>query len=325
MGHTAWVFRFFDPVVQPLLDATKASVVTEVGSDRGPGTEMLAEWCRHHGAALHVIDPNPKYNVDEWAARWPGVVHFHLDLSLNAIREIPPADVVLIDGDHNWYTVFHELELLASMADEHGRRFPVTLLHDVGWPYGRRDLYYDPESVPDEFRQSHRKGGIVPGQTELNDRGFNDHLHNALQEGTPRNGVLTAVEDFVLAQDGGLELHVIPGLHGLGIVIDSNAEEAVHDAVEEVTRPTGLRRVLEAVEQDRIERLIEVHEERRSKLKVDGGLQAELVRARSELDDLKQRFANLESVHHRLLNRRSVRASLKVASLARPLYRGRSS
>jgi hypothetical protein len=29
----------------------------------------------------------------------------------------------------------------------------MIFFHDVGRPYGRRDMYYQPETVPPEFRQ----------------------------------------------------------------------------------------------------------------------------------------------------------------------------
>ena len=72
-------------------------------------------------------------------------------------------DAALIDGDHNWYTVYNELQLLAEVAREAGAPLPVLIMHDVGWPYGRRDLYYAPEQIPEEFRQPYAQRGMRPG------------------------------------------------------------------------------------------------------------------------------------------------------------------
>jgi hypothetical protein len=60
----------------------------------------------------------------------------------SASRSSPPGpvDAALIDGDHNWYTVYNELRLLAEGARRHGTDLPVLTLHDVGWPYGRLSL-----------------------------------------------------------------------------------------------------------------------------------------------------------------------------------------
>ncbi len=259
--------RFFEPIIRPLLEAVGPTKVVEIGSDRGFGTELLAQWCQDHEAVLHSVDPLPKYDVAGWLERWPDTLRLHRDLSLNALVDIGPVDFACIDGDHNWYTIFHELEMLSSSARSSNQPFPTTVLHDVGWPYGRRDLYYDPATIPNAFRHPHRKGGITFGRRGLADHGFNDHLENAIHEGTPRNGVLTAIEDFVASQAGAVMLHVIPGLHGLGIILDSGSPPQVHQAVMKLFEPESLIRVIEAVEADRIGRLEQLSKTQRRMLR----------------------------------------------------------
>ena len=75
-------------------------------------------------------------------------------------RVIDRADAVLIDGDHNWHTVYNELKIVDEF-----QVWPITLLHDIDWPYGRRDVYYDPSTVPAEYRQPHVKAGLVRGKS----------------------------------------------------------------------------------------------------------------------------------------------------------------
>ena len=53
------------------------------------------------------------------------------------------------------------------MASSAGGRLPVMILHDVAWPYGRRDLYYDPATIPEEFRQPYAQKGIAMGRSTL--------------------------------------------------------------------------------------------------------------------------------------------------------------
>ena len=48
-----------------------------------------------------------------------------------------------------------------------GAPLPVIVMHDVLWPYGRRDLYYVPERVPEEFRQPYEMKGIRPGTKQV--------------------------------------------------------------------------------------------------------------------------------------------------------------
>ena len=93
------------------------------------------------------------------------------------------------------------------------------LLHDIGWPYGRRDLYYDPDSIPEEHRKPYDKKGMLPSVPDLvEEGGMNRHLNNAVREHEPNDGVLTAIEDFLGASQYELDLLELPGVHGLGIL-----------------------------------------------------------------------------------------------------------
>ena len=54
------------------------------------------------------------------------------------------------------------------------------MLHDIGWPYGRRDLYYDPETIPDSYTRPYEKKGVRLELEALADvGGLNQHLYNA--------------------------------------------------------------------------------------------------------------------------------------------------
>lgn len=131
-------------------------------------------------------------------------------------------DCFLIDGDHNWYTVFKELKVIAErdLLAPGGAIF----LHDVRWPYARRDMYYDPATIPNEYIHAHAKQGIVKGRSELsNDSGHLQGLNNAQHEGGPRNGVLTAVEDFLEETPKRFSFIVSPVEYGLGVLIDTEA------------------------------------------------------------------------------------------------------
>lgn len=218
---------FWDSLVQPIFLRLDPRVVVEIGSFRGDNTELLLNYCRDHQARLHAIDPLPLFDVEAWQAEYGNHFEFHRAKSLDVLLSIEPADIVLSDGDHNWYTVYHELKQLAQAARQHQRALPVVLFHDIGWPYARRDLYYNPEDIPPAFRQPYRRSGILPGRSELHRNGVNDELCNAESEGGPRNGVLTAVEDFVRESDEPLKLILINGFHGLGILYpDSLADQS---------------------------------------------------------------------------------------------------
>ena len=89
--------------------------------------------------------------------------------------------------------------MLADAARRAGAFLPVMVMHDVGWPYGRRDLYYEPEQIPAEFRQPYDQRGMGRARKKLLPKGgggLNPWMNNAETEGGPRNGVMTALDDF---------------------------------------------------------------------------------------------------------------------------------
>ena len=57
---------------------------------------------------------------------------------------------MIIDGDHNYFTVREELRLIGERAP--GAELPLLLFHDVGWPHARRDDYHDADAIPAEHR-----------------------------------------------------------------------------------------------------------------------------------------------------------------------------
>lgn len=275
-----------------MLDALQPRTLVEVGSDAGGNTRNLLEFCERSGATLHVIDPLPKYEVEEMRQRYGDRLVFHEDLSLNALPQIEGPDAVLIDGDHNWYTVINELKQVEKQCQKLSHPFPLVMLHDVGWPYGRRDLYYDPDTIPEEHRKPHEKKGLHPDSEELlEDKGLNQHLDNATEEGAPESGVLTAVEDFVAETNERLELVEVPGLHGLGILFsrslrEENAEFAA--VLETLSMPETAARLVESVERERLEALISYQELRHRMRRLKARREAEASKLREQLGETRR-------------------------------------
>ena len=120
---------------------------------------------------------------------------------------------MIIDGDHNYYTVSEELRMIAERA-EGSATCRLLIFHDVGWPHARRDTYYAPERIPEQHRQPLAQDAeLAPGEPA---RACRDQLLvGGRAGGGPRNGVLTAVEDFMVAH-AGLRLAIVPAFFGLG-------------------------------------------------------------------------------------------------------------
>ncbi len=115
------MFPLWDDVIAPVIDAAGARRVVEIGALRG---ETTARMLKRLGSEceLHVIDPVPQFDPAEHERAFPGRYHFHLGTSLDVLPDLPPADVVLVDGDHNWYTVYNELQAPGRHVATGGRR-----------------------------------------------------------------------------------------------------------------------------------------------------------------------------------------------------------
>lgn len=259
------MFPFWDIAIVPVLEAVKAKRVVEIGALRGETTKLLLEELLDPEAELHVIDPVPQFDPTEHERRFPGRYIFHRDISHEALPRIPAADVALVDGDHNWYTVYHDLKLLAASAREADSPLPVLILHDVGWPYGRRDLYYAPEQIPEEFRQPYDHRGMVPGRAELLRKGrggMNPTMNNAVREGGARNGVMTALDDFIEEHDRPVRRLVLPIYFGLAIVVEEErlaGEPELVRVLDRLETAAGRYELLELSEALRVKAMIFQH------------------------------------------------------------------
>ena len=179
---------------------------------------------------------------------------FHLvrGLSPAALAKVPACDAYVIDGDHNYWTVAAELAHVAEQTPDGGHH-PLTILHDVAWPCGRRDLYYAPEAVPSEGVHPHTwELGTVPGASEAVPGGFRGRgsFAIALHEGGERNGVRTAVEDHA-ARHGGLRFAVVPAVFGLGVLFAEAAPYA--GKLDELLGGLDASPLLERMERNRLE------------------------------------------------------------------------
>ena len=241
------------PLMLPCLDCVGARRVVEVGAYAGALTRLLLHWAQEADAQVVAIDPMPQPPLVELAQEHPRLELVRRS-SLEALPELAPADAVVIDGDHNYHTVLSELRALASRA---GEDLPLLLFHDVCWPHGRRDDYYAPEAIPPEYRHPTvgEGQGIFPGEAGLRPDGL-PYPRSAAHEGGPRNGVLTALEDFV-AEQGGMTHAVVPAFFGFGAAWRVDAPWAA--GIEALLRPWDRHPLLTALEANRVLAIAQGH------------------------------------------------------------------
>ena len=212
----------------PCLEAAGARHIVEIGAEFGGMSQHLAEYCAAHQGRLTSIDPSPKPEFLQWVADHPHVTHIAAP-SLEALPQLAGVDGFIIDGDHNYYTVARELALALDLCRRDGKPL-LAFVHDVGWPCARRDQYYHPEAIPPAHRHPHSfaAGITLEDNGHHIGRGFRGggHWAPALTAGGPRNGVLSAVEDFLAAAaaDGvALAYAHVPAVFGLGVIFDAAA------------------------------------------------------------------------------------------------------
>ena len=132
------------------LDAIAARTVVEVGAFHGKSTNEMLAWAERAGAKVIAVDPAPQPDLTEIAAGHPELELVEAT-SHDALPKLPVADAIIIDGDHNYFTLSEELRLISKR--DTGATMPLLMFHDIGWPLARRDGYYAPDRIPAEHRQ----------------------------------------------------------------------------------------------------------------------------------------------------------------------------
>jgi hypothetical protein len=242
-------------VMTACLDVAGSGSVVEVGAYAGDLTRFLLGWAQSSHARVWAIDPSPQKELVALAEQY-SELELVQETSHEALAHMPSAEAYVIDGDHNYYTVSEELRLIVAAAGE--QPLPLLMFHDVGWPHGRRDDYFAPKLVPEKYRQpTVEGGGLFPGVSAPQSGGL-PYKWPAAKEGGPRNGVLTAVEDFLSGQDD-LRLAILPSFFGLGIVWHKDASYA--EKMAQLLDPLDRHPIIERLEANRAFHLAAVHQQ----------------------------------------------------------------
>jgi hypothetical protein len=131
-------------------------------------------------------------------------------------------NLFIIDGDHNFTTVSKELNAIHKRSSELGRS-PLIFMHDVTWPCGKRDAFYDLSRMPDDVvKNSQACASVDLNSEKLIEFGFGYGCDIGWRTviGGPENGVLTALENFCDSQKDWKYL-IIPAFFGLAVVWDN--------------------------------------------------------------------------------------------------------
>ena len=284
----------FRDLIFSWLELAGAKNVVEIGSESGVMTRELAEWTAERDGRVYSVEPSPTPDVvglDERSERFTLV----RGRSPDALEGIPPCDAYIVDGDHNYWVVSHELEAIYT-----GDRAALSILHDVGWPCARRDQYYAPRALPPEAVHPHSwDRGKVLGSSELIAGGFRGPLDfaSAEHEGGPRNGVLTAVEDFMDSRED-LHYRHIPAIFGLGVIFPRDAPYAAE--LERGLEPLHENPLLEKLERNRIRLFLALLEANEGPRALDSARNRLVAEYDSRLSELEAENARLRQEAVRL-------------------------
>jgi hypothetical protein len=218
----------FREIIMRCMQITKSVSAVEIGTGEGQFTNQLIQWATSGQFNLYCIDPRPADRVRSLCEESEYAQLFEAS-SLMILPSLQPCDAYFLDSDHNYYTVTKELEWIAQVCESVTKEY-VVFIHDIGGLCARRDCYFSPESLPPEAVHPYHLSSDLSWISE-NEFGTKskEHLTGKLaianQDGGPRNGVLTAVEDF-LRERPFLIFKRIPCVFGLGIIYSEKASFA---------------------------------------------------------------------------------------------------
>ena len=179
--------QLFIKYILPIIDEKNPKAMLEIGVLEGKHTYSLLKWCVQSDAVLVSVDAAPweadipaslkkgaegfvykrgsdseraaikpwfieRIFVEGLEKRWTCEKNTSLAYLFKCSKNF---DVVFVDGDHNYYTVLHELRLLSGLLNSGG----LIFIHDISNPScARRDYYYDVTLIPEAFRINKRQG-----------------------------------------------------------------------------------------------------------------------------------------------------------------------
>ena len=240
---------FYSDLIRDLAHLASDPHIVEVGSEAGAVSVQLSVIAAQRGGTLTTVEPFPSELVRERARK--GALLLVEGYSPQALEGIGPAGLFVLDGDHNYGTVMAELQAAFAQGD------PIVVLHDVGWPCGDRDFYYDPSQLAPQDVLPHSFDRGLGTSAELEPPGMGlwraSPFAMAITSGGPRNGVRTACEDFLAARPE-LTWLTTPLVCGLGVM--GRRDSPQWTEVETIMAPYVSNPTLEAMERHRVELML---------------------------------------------------------------------
>ncbi len=187
------MFSYYNLDAIPIiLDIFKVKNIVLTGELNKKTQTIIFDYCEYN-AIPHILF-NSKENI------------------LDKLSEYNNYSAIFLNDDANWYTIYNELKIIQRTNNE----FPLVFICNNNFPNKRRDSYKDPNIIPKNFRNKY-SDQIIHENIKINDGFF-----HAIYENTEKNGVLTAIEDF-LKNNAPINIMNIKLINGMTILYQDNS------------------------------------------------------------------------------------------------------
>lgn len=195
---------FYELDVLPIIfNKFKVSNIVISGNQDNNVIKYVLNYCKHNNVLCNVIDFQEEYSKKD------------SECSFDYLSKLNNYDAIFLNGDANWYVLFNELKNIKQNNNE----FPLVFICNNMFPYKRRDSYINPNLIPKEYRHEFSKFLLYNyGGIEIQ---IYDGLFHANEENTPKNGVLTAIEDFII-ENSNINILDIKLVDGTTILYSNN-------------------------------------------------------------------------------------------------------
>ena len=187
-------------IIPIILTRFKVTDIVITGSYDKNIFNQVSTYCDKNDVSFIAIDSSE--NIDENVIR---------DYPLNVLQDLHDYGAIFLNDDPNWYTVYNELKIIKETNEE----FPLVFICHNIFPHKRRDTYTDPNCIPMEFLNDFAK------ELKYQNIIIHDDFFHAIEENTPKNGVLTAIEDFI-EENSSIGIMNIKFFNGMTILYPKN-------------------------------------------------------------------------------------------------------
>ncbi len=171
------MFNFYDVDIIPFIlkeFKVKKVVLTDLYDGKIYGE--LLNYANNNNLSIITINSNKNIESD------------YNDIALNILPTLNDYEAIFINDDPNWYTIFNELNIIKK----NNKEFPLVFICNNIFPHKKRDSYKNPDVIPDEFKNEFSRQLFLSDDIKIK-----DNFYHAIKENTPKNGVLTAIDDFL--------------------------------------------------------------------------------------------------------------------------------